>query len=156
MNINLTLIGQLISFAVFVWFCMKFVWPPIIAAMAEREQKIADGLQAASRAEKDLELAQQKAVSQMGEAKADAAAIIEQANKRAAQIVEEAKQQAVEEADRVKTAAQAEVDQQVSQAKENLRGQVAVLAVQGAEKILKATVDTSAHQQMLNDLATEL
>lgn len=156
MNINLTLFGQLISFAVFVWFCMKFVWPPIVAAMAEREQKIADGLQAASRAEKDLELAQQKAVSQMGDAKAEAAAIIEQANKRATQIVEEAKTQARDEAEKIKVSAQADVEQQVSQARESLRGQVAALAVQGAEKILKASVDATAHQKMLDDLATEL
>ena len=156
MNINLTMIGQLISFAVFVWFCYKFVWPPILAAMAEREQKIADGLQAATRAEKDLELAQEKATSQLGDAKAEAAGIVDSANKRAAQIIDEAKEQAREEADRVKKAAEAEVEQQISQAREQLRAQVAVLAVQGAEKILKAQVDANAHQQMLNDLAAEL
>lgn len=156
MNINATLIGQLLSFAVFVWFCYKFVWPPIMAAMAEREQKIADGLQAASRAEKDLELAQEKATSQLGDAKAEAANIVDSANKRAAQIVDEAKDQAREEADRIKKAAEAEVEQQISQAREQLRAQVAVLAVEGAEKILKAKVDAAAHQQMLNDLATEL
>lgn len=156
MNINLTMIGQLISFAVFVWFCYKFVWPPILAAMVEREQKIADGLQAATRAEKDLELAQEKATSQLGDAKADAAAIVDSANKRAAQIIDEAKEQAREEADRVKKAAEAEVEQQISQAREQLRAQVAVLAVQGAEKILKAQVDANAHQQMLNDLTAEL
>ena len=156
MNINLTLIGQLIAFAVFVWFCMKFVWPPIVAAMTERENKIADGLQAASRAEKDLELAQQNATARLGEAKAEAAAIIEQANRRAAQIVDEAKADAAEEAQRVKKSAEADIEQQLSQAREVLRGQVATLAVQGAEKILKATVDTDAHQQMLAELAAEL
>lgn len=156
MNVNLTLFGQLISFAVFVWFCMKFVWPPIVAAMAEREQKIADGLQAASSAEKKLELAQQKALSQMGDAKAEAAGIVEQANKRASSIIDEAKVQAVVEADRIKKAAGSDVEQQVSKARDELRAQVSVLAVQGAEKILKASVDANAHQQMLNDLAAEL
>lgn len=156
MNVNLTLIGQLISFAVFVWICFQYVWPPILAAMNEREQKIADGLQAATRAEKDLQLAQEKATSQLGDAKAEAANIVELANKRAAQIVDEAKEQAREEAERVKKAAEAEVEQQISQAREQLRAQVAVLAVEGAEKILKAQVDAGAHQQMLNDLAAEL
>lgn len=156
MNINLTLIGQLVSFAVFVWFCMKYVWPPIIGAMAEREQKISEGLQAATRAEKDLELAQQAATSQLGDAKASAANIVEQANKRAVLIIEEAKVQAQQEAERVKAAAEAEVQQQISQAREALRGEVAILAVQGAERILKAEVNADVHKQMLNDLAAEL
>ena len=101
MNINLTLIGQMIAFAGFVWFCMKFVWPPIMAAMQEREQKIADGLAAADRASHDLELAKEKAVERLKEAKEEAAGIIDAANKRANQLVEEAKDAAVVEADRV-------------------------------------------------------
>ena len=156
MNINLTLIGQSISFIFFVLFCMKFVWPAITNAMAERQKQIADGLEAANRAERDLELAQEKAMSELREAKNEAAAIIDSANKRANQIVDEAKGQAQAEADRVKAAAEAEVEQEVSRAKEQLRGQVSVLAVQGAEKILEASVDASAHEALLNKLAAEL
>jgi F-type H+-transporting ATPase subunit b len=156
MNINLTLIGQSISFLFFVAFCMKFIWPVITNAMAERQKLIANGLEAADRASRDLELAQEKAISQMSEAKADASAIIDQANKRANQIVEEAKGQASEEAARIKTAADAEVGQEVNRAKEKLRAQVAVLAIAGAEKILEATVDASSHKVMLDKLAAEL
>ena len=111
MNINLTLIGQMIAFVCFVVFCMKYVWPPIIAAMAEREKKIADGLAAADRASHDLELAQEKAVERLKEAKEEAAGIVDSAHKRANTIVEEAKDAAVVEADRVKASAQAEIEQ---------------------------------------------
>ena len=156
MNINATLIGQSISFIFFVLFCMKFVWPVIIGAMAERNKKIADGLEAASRASRDLELAQEKAVSQMSEAKSEAAAIIDQANKRANQIVEEAKGQAQEEADRIKAAAEDNAEQELNRAKEALRAEVATLAVAGAEKILQASVDADAHKAMLDKLAAEL
>ena len=156
MNINATLIGQAIAFAVFVWFCMKFVWPPLIAAMREREEKIAGGLQQADQAEKDLELAKEKAMETLREAKAHAAELIEQANKRASQLVEEAKEQARAEGDRLKAAAQSEVEQEVSRAKEALRDQVSVLSVAGAEKILGSSVDASAHSKMLDDLASEL
>jgi F-type H+-transporting ATPase subunit b len=156
MNINLTLIGQSISFLFFVAFCMKFVWPVIIDAMAERSKLIADGLEAASRAERDLHLAQEKAVSQMSEAKHEAAAIIDQANKRANQIVDEAKTQANDEADRIKAAAEANVEQELNRAKEALRAEVSVLAVAGAEKILQASVDASTHKAMLDKLAAQL
>ena len=110
MNLNLTLIGQMLAFIGFVVFCMKYVWPPILAAMAERETKIADGLAAADRASHDLELAQEKAVERLKEAKEEAAGIIDSANKRAGQLVDEAKEAAVTEADRVKAAAQAEIE----------------------------------------------
>ena len=116
MNINLTLIGQMIAFICFVVFCMKYVWPPIIAAMAEREQKIADGLAAADRASHDLELAQQKAVERLKEAKEEASSIVDAANKRGNQLVEEAKNAAIVEADRVKAAAQAEIAQESNRA----------------------------------------
>jgi F-type H+-transporting ATPase subunit b len=155
-NINLTMIGQSISFLFFVAFCMKFVWPAITNAMAERQKQIAEGLEAADRAGRDLELAQEKAVAQMREAKEQAAGIIEQANKRAGQIVEEAKDQARAEGDRLKAAAQAEVEQEVVRAKEELRASVATLALAGAEQILQATVNADAHQQMLDKLAAEL
>ena len=156
MNITATLFGQMISFAVFVLFCMKFVWPPIIAAMQEREQLIQDGLGAADKAAKDLEQAQLEVARELQEAKEKAAGIIEQANKRAGQVVEEAAQLAREEAARIKLAAEAEVEQQVNQAKEALRAQVATLAVAGAEKILAASVDQSAHSALLEELSSEL
>ncbi|SIS40046.1 F0F1 ATP synthase subunit B [Neptunomonas antarctica] len=156
MNINLTIIGQAIAFAIFVMFCMKYVWPPITGALAERKKKIAEGLDAAERAQRDLILAQEKAVENMRESKEQAAAIIEQANKRASQLVDEAKEQARVEADRIKTAAQAEIEQDVNRAKETLRKQVAALVVAGAEKILERSVDQAAHAQLVDKLAAEL
>lgn len=156
MNINLTLIGQSITFIFFVWFCYSFVWKFIRAAMDEREKQIADGLEAADRAGRDLELAQEKAAKQMKEAKAEAAGIIEAANKRGSQIVEEAKDQARVEADRVKAAAQAEVEQEVNRAKEQLRSQVAKLALAGAEKVLGASIDEAKHKDLVDSLAAGL
>ena len=144
MNINLTLFGQLISFLFFIWFCKKFVWTAIIHSMEERQKKIADGLDAADRASRDLELAQKKA------------AIIEQANKRDNQIVDEAKEQAKTEGDRLKVAAQAEIEQDVNRAKEELRNKVATLALAGAEKILKANINESANRALVDDLAAQL
>lgn len=156
MNINLTLFGQMIAFVLFVVFCMRYVWPHIIAAMQERAEKIADGLAAADRASHDLELAQEKAVEHLKEAKAEAAGIIDAANKRGNQIVDEAKGQAVVEADRIKVSAQAEIDQEVNRAKELLRTQVGALALAGAEKILEASIDESAHSGLVDKLAAEL
>jgi F-type H+-transporting ATPase subunit b len=156
MNLNATIIGQSIAFAFFVWFCMKFVWPPIVAILEERAKKISDGLQAADRAAKDLELAQEKSTEQMKEAKQEAAAIIESANKRAAQIVDEAKEQAREEGQRIIAGANAEIEQEINRAKQQLREQVAALAVAGAEKILEKSVDQAANEEMLSKLANEL
>ena len=156
MNINATMIGQMITFVIFVWFCMKFVWPPITSALAERKKKIADGLSAADRAEHDLELAQAKAVERLTEAKQQGAEIIDQANKRAAQLVDEAKEQARQESARIVTAAQAEIEQDTNRAREELRSQVAAVALAGAEKVLGASVDAAAHNAMLDKLAAEL
>ena len=156
MNINLTLIGQMLAFVCFVIFCMKYVWPPIIAAMQERSDKIADGLAAADRANHDLELAKEKAVERLKEAKVEASGIIDSANKRGIQLVEEAKQAAVVEADRVKASAQAEIEQETNRAREHLRGQVAALSLAGAEKILGASIDQDAHAAMVDKLAAEL
>ncbi|WP_026286877.1 F0F1 ATP synthase subunit B [Gilvimarinus chinensis] len=156
MNLNLTIIGQSITFVIFVLICMKYVWPHITAAMTERQKKIADGLAAADRASKDLELAQEKAKHELRDAKAEAASILESANKRATQIVEEAKEQAREEGNRIKAAAQAEVEQEVNRAKEQLRSQVATLAFAGAEKVLESSVDQSAHKNMIDKLAASL
>jgi F-type H+-transporting ATPase subunit b len=155
-NINLTLIGQMVAFVCFVLFCMKYVWPPIVGAMAEREKKIADGLAAADRANHDLELAKEQAVERLKEAKHEAAGIVESANRRASQIVEEAKQAAVVEADRVKAAAQAEIQQEANRAREQLRGQVAALSLAGAEKVLGAAIDQKAHSELVEKLAAEL
>lgn len=156
MNINLTLIGQMLAFVAFVVFCMKYVWPPIMGAMQERERKIADGLAAAEKAEHDLELAQEKSVERLKEAKQEAASIVESANKRASQIVDEAKQAAVVEADRVKASAQAEIEQEVNRAREKLRGQVGALSLAGAEKILDASIDQQAHSELVDKLVAEL
>ena len=156
MNINLTLIGQMIAFVCFVMFCMKYVWPPILAAMAEREKKISDGLAAADRASHDLELAKEKAVERLKEAKTEAAGIVDAANKRGNQLVEEAKNAALVEADRVKTSAQAEIEQEANRAREQLRGQVAALSLAGAEKVLGAAIDREAHNELVEKLATEL
>jgi len=155
-NINLTLIGQMIAFVCFVMFCMKYVWPPILAAMAEREKKISDGLAAADRASHDLELAKEKAVERLKEAKHEAAGIVDAANKRGNQIVEEAKGVAVVEADRVKASAQAEIEQETNRAREQLRGQVAALSLAGAEKVLGAAIDQEAHSELVEKLAAEL
>lgn len=152
MNINLTLIGQLIAFVAFWAFCMRYVWPPITAAMAERANKIADGLAAADRAGHDLELAQQRAIEQMAEAKREAAGIIEAANKRAQAVIEEAKQAAVSEAERVKAAAVAEIEQERARAQEQLMAEVSGLAVAGAEKILGAEIDAAKHAELLKSL----
>jgi F-type H+-transporting ATPase subunit b len=156
LNINLTLIGQMLAFVAFVVFCMKYVWPPILAAMQERERKISEGLAAADQASQDLELAKEKAVERLREAKEEAAGIIEAANRRASQIVEEAKDAATVEAERIKTAAQAEIEQETNRAREQLRGQVAALALAGAERVLGASVDAQAHAEIVDKLAAEL
>ncbi len=156
MNLNYTLVGQMIFFAGFVLFCMKYVWPPIMAAMTEREKKIADGLAAADRASKDLELAQKKAGQSLTEAKTQAAELIEQANKRSSQIVEEAKETARQEGDRLIHAAKAEIEQEKNRVIEELRKEVASVAIAGAEKILGSSVDASKHSEMLDKLAAEI
>lgn len=156
MNINATIIGQMLSFLLFVAFCMKFVWPAIIGAMAEREKRIADGLENADKAGRDLELAKEEAARKLRTAKEEAAGIIEQANKRASQIVEEAKELAREEGERLKTSAQAEIDREKNRAKEELRKQVASLVLVGAERVLEVSIDASQHASMLDKLAAEL
>ncbi|KPQ26756.1 MULTISPECIES: F0F1 ATP synthase subunit B [unclassified Halomonas] len=156
MNINMTLIGQTIAFAIFVWFCIKYVWPPISNALHERQKKIADGLDAASRASRDLEVAQEKAEQTLRESKEQASQILEQANKRSAQIVEEARDQARAEGERLVASARSEIEQEVNRAKEDLRAQVSHLAIIGAERVLEASVDEKAHRKLLDELAAEL
>ena len=156
MNINATLIGELIAFVVFVIFCMKFVWPPIMAAIEARQATIADGLAASDRAAKELELAQGKATAQLKEAKAQAAEIIEAAKKRETQLVEEAAVKAQAEKDKILAAGHAEIETERNQAKEELRQQVAILAVAGAERILERSIDAAAHSDILDKLVAEL
>jgi len=155
-NFNLTLIGQSISFAIFVWFTMKFVWPFITKAMAEREQRIADGLAAADKGQEKLEEAEQRYQELVGEGKQQASEIIAQANKRGDEIVEESKQAAREEAERIKKSAQADIENEVAQVREKLKHEVAKLALIGAEQILTREVDKQAHNDMLDKICAKL
>jgi len=156
MNINLTLIGQSITFAIFVWFCLKFVWPPIMGALEARKKQIADGLAAAERGAHEKELAEKKATETLHEAKGQAQEILAQAQKRSNEIVDEAKANAKAEGDRIVAAAQAEIDQEVNRAKEQMREQVVAIAMAGAEKILKREVDQSAHNDAIKELASQI
>lgn len=156
MNMNFTLIGQLIAFAVFVMFCMKYVWPPLMAAIEERQKIIADGLAASDRAEKDLELAQQKATAQLKEAKQQAAEIVEQAKKRANQLVDEETQRGQSEREKIIASGYAEIEAERNRVKEDLRKQVAALAISGAEKILAREIDAKAQNDIVEKLVAEL
>src|SRR5579883_170570 len=156
MNINATIIGQFITFAILVWFTMKFVWPPIMKAIHDREKKIAAGLEAAERSKRELEMAEHKAFSIIRDAKQQASQIIEQANLHSAQLVEEAKQLAKHEGQRIVDMAQGEIDREVAQAKEVLKTQLATLAISGAEKIIQRNLDPSMHRDLLNKLAADI
>ncbi len=156
MNINATLIGQAIAFFLFVVFCMKFVWPPILQALTERKAKIADGLAAAEHGKHEQELAEERAKELLREAKEQAAEIISRADKRAAEMVDEAKDDAKSEGARLMTAAQAEIEQEVNRVKEDLRGQVVSIALVGAGKVLEREVDEAEHAELLNKLAAEI
>ena len=156
MNINATLLGELIAFIFFVWFCMKYVWPPITGAIEERQKKIADGLAASERGEKDLELAQGKATAQLKEAKSQAAEIIEQAKKRGSQIVDEETQRGHQERENIIAQGYSEIDAERNRTKEELRSQVAALAVAGAEKILERQIDAAAQSDIVEKLVAEL
>ncbi len=156
MILNATIIGQSFAFFVFVWFCMKYVWPPITTILEERQQKIADGLEAAERAQRDLNLAQNKAADELRDAKKQGAELIEQANKRANQIVDEAKDKAREEGLRLIAGANAEIEMELQRAKEALRSQVAAIAIAGAERILESTIDQAANEELVKKLAAEL
>ena len=156
MDLNLTLIGQTIAMIVFVWFCMKFVWPPIVAIIEERQTQIADGLAAAEKGSRSLEEAEAQIASIVEDARGQARQIVDQANQRANGIVEEAREGAVKERDRILASAQAEVEQEVNRARDELRGQVAAIAVAGAEKILAREIDGNAHRELLDQLAGEI
>lgn len=156
MNINATIIGQSIAFLVFVWFCMKYVWPPIMQALAERQRKIAEGLEAAARAARDLELARQKAADDLHAAKEQAQAIIEQATRQATRLVDESREQARAEGERMKMAARTDIEQEMNRAREVLRAEVAALAIAGAGKILGSHIDDGANGKLIDQLITEL
>jgi F-type H+-transporting ATPase subunit b len=155
-SINATLFGQAIWFAVFIFITMKYVWPPIKRALDQRQKQIADGLAAAERGRQDLELASKRVDEVLREARQQAQELLAQAEQRAAQMVEAAKGQAKAEGDRIVAAAKSDIDQEVFRAKETLRAQVAALAVQGAEKILRREVDAKVHADLLNAVAAEL
>lgn len=156
MNINATLIGQLIAFAVFVAFCMKYVWPPLMAAIEARQKTIADGLAASERAEKDLEQAQQKAADELRDAKQQAAEIVELAKKRANQLVDEETQRGHAEREKIIASGYAEIEAERNRAKEELRKQVAALAVVGAERILDREINADAQNDIVEKLVAEL
>ena len=156
MNINLTLLGQAISFAIFVWFCVKYVWPPVLAALEERENRIADGLAAAEKGQQDLANAEVRIQEELQKGRDKAQEYITQAQKRADEIVEQAKQSASEEGDRLLAAARSQIDQERNEARESLRGEVASLALAGAEQVLMREVDANAHRDVLDKLTAEL
>jgi F-type H+-transporting ATPase subunit b len=156
MNINLTLLGQAISFAIFVWFCVKYVWPPILNILEERETRIADGLAAAEKGRQDLAAAEQRREELLAEGREKAQDYIIQAQKRGDEIVDHAKQAAGEEGDRLLLAARGQIDQERNEAREALRQDVAVLAVAGAEQVLMREVDAGVHKEVLAKLTAEL
>jgi len=156
MNINATLIGQSITFIIFVWFCLKFIWPHIMKAMEDRKTTIAEGLAAGERGRHEQELAEQKAVEVIREAKDQAKEILAQAHKRGDEIVDEAKGDGRAEGERMLRAAEAEIEQQANQTREKLRDDVVKLSIQGAEQVLGREVDEKAHTEQLDRLAAQL
>lgn len=156
MNINATLLGQMLAFAILIWFTFKFVWPPILGAIEERQKKIAEGLAAAERARSELAAADTRVADEIKKARVDAAAITEKAHHQANSIVDKAKTDAIAEAQRQKAAAEAEIANLSHKAKDVLRQQVAALAVAGAEKILKREIDAARHRELLDQLAAEI
>ena len=156
MDINMTLIGQSIAMIVFVWFCMKFIWPPILAALEERQQQIEEGLAAADKGKESLVKAAAEADDIVAEARNQATGILDQAHARANEIVADGKSDGVKERDRQLSAAKAEIEQESNRAREELRGQVSAIAIASAEKILNREIDGKAHDDILGKLAQEL
>jgi F-type H+-transporting ATPase subunit b len=155
-DINLTLIGQTIAMIVFVWFCMKFIWPPLLGAIEERQERIAEGLAAADKGKQALQDAQSEAEKIIGDARKQATSILDQAHARANEIVAEGKADGVKERDRQLAAAKAEIEQETNRAREELRGQVSAIALASAEKILRREIDDKQHADILGKLAQEL
>jgi F-type H+-transporting ATPase subunit b len=156
MSFNLTLIAQAVAFALFIWFTVRFVWPPLLRAIETRQKTIADGLAAAEEGRRSLELSNRRADEEIKKARDRAAELISQAEKRAGQMIEEAKNAAREEGNREKAAAKAEIAQELTRAREQLRDHVASLAVAGAEKILRREVDAKAHAELLEAIKKQL
>jgi F-type H+-transporting ATPase subunit b len=156
MDIGMTLLGQALTFALLIAFTAKFIWPPLMAAIEERQQKIAEGLAAADRSKKDLAQAEDKVAEVLKEARAKAAEIITQAEARRSQIIDLAKEEAIEEGNRQKAAALAEIASATTRAREDLRKQVSSLAVAGAEKLIRREIDANAHRALLDELAAEI
>ena len=156
MNLNFSLIAQAIAFAAFIWFTVKFVWPPMLRAIETRQKTIADGLAAAEQGRRSLEVSTRQADEAIKQARARAAEILAQAERRGAQMVEEARQSAKDEGSRELAAAKAEIEQEVTRAREELRDRVASLAVAGAEKILRREVDTRVHAELLESIKRQL
>ena len=155
MNLNLTLLGEMLTFMVFVWFTMRFIWPPLTKALEDRREKIASGLAASEKAKRDLELAQRKITEMMTEAKAQAAQLIEQANQRANHIVEEGKARARVEGERLLVLAKSDIEREVYAAREGLMNQLSSLVVAGAEKILQHDVNKSANDRIIAEMVKE-
>ena len=156
MNLNATLFAQFVVFFILAWFTMKFVWPPLMKALDERAERIANGLAAAERGKAEMAAAEKRVQAELAAARDEGQKRIADAEKRAAAIIEEAKKTASDEAARIVAQAKAEAEQQVTRAREELRNQVAALAVSGAEQILKREVNAAAHAELLNQLKTEL
>lgn len=156
MDLNYTFFLQILSFAILIAFTMKFIWPPLMRAIEERQARIAEGLAAADRSQKDLAQAEEQVNQLLREARAKANEVIEQAHTRAAQLIDKAKEDAIAEANRQKAAANAEMDSVVNRAREELRRQIAVLAVAGAEKVIRREIDANAHRALLDELAAQL
>ena len=156
MDLNFTLVVQMLVFIAFVWFTMKFVWPPLVKAMEERQAKIADGLSSAERGRRELELAQHRVIDELKRAKVDASIIIDKATQQATRLIEEAKEDAKSEAGRQVKLAQEQLQQDVNRAKEELRQQVASLAIAGAQLILKREIDEKTNAALLDNLIEEI
>lgn len=156
MNMNATMLAQALTFIAFIWFTVKFVWPPLLAAIEERRTTITDGLAAADKGARSLEEAQVKISGMVEEARGQARQILDQAQTRANGIVDEARVGATQERDRILQSAQADIDQQINRARDELRAQVAAITVAGAEKILAREIDSRAHQDLLDKLASQI
>jgi len=155
-SINATLIGQMITFALLVWFTMTYIWPPLFNSLEERKKKIADGLAAAEKGREDMDLAQKKAKGVLKDAKDQSSEIVSLAQKRANELMEESKDSAKKEGDRLILAAKAQIEQEIQQTKENLRREVAALAVSAAEQILSAEIDKDKHQELVSKISNKL
>lgn len=156
MNINATIIGQAMVFAILIWFSWRFIWPPLMKAVEDRQKKIADGLAAAERGQKDLEEAKSRADAVVREARERANQILDQANRRSGEMIDSAKQTASAEGERLLASARAEAGNETARARDALRREVGALAVTGASRLLGREIDAKAHAKLLDELAEEI